>query len=119
MSRKIKRKYISKKTRDRVMQKYDGACAYCGSTNERLELDHLNPISSYHGTEEESNYMPACRPCNRFKSSFTLEQFRNELLMQKDRAFKYSINARMAKRYGFIKETTMNEVIFYFEKRSE
>ena len=118
-----KRKYISKKIRDSVLKMFDGACAYCGDSDKPLELDHIEPVASSRCKEDESNYLPACKICNRFKAAMTLEQFRSEILSQNERLFRYSVNARMARRYGMIRETGVKEVVFYFEaikrKRAE
>lgn len=55
------------------LAEYDGKCAYCGST-ERIEIDHKTPVSRG-GLNTIENIVPACRACNRRKSSKTAEEF--------------------------------------------
>lgn len=63
---------------------------------------------------DESNLLPACRQCNFYKSTFTIEQFRQRLKdvmmpnLQKD--FRY----RLAVKYGLIEEADKS-IIFYYE----
>lgn len=68
---KRKRKSISKTTRQKVLDKYGGHCAYCGKVLDlkTLRVDHLHP--HYRGGEDSfENYMPACYQCNFYKSLF-------------------------------------------------
>lgn len=60
------------------------------------------------------NMMPACRTCNGWKSTFDLEQFREEIKQQVVRARRYSPNFRLAEMYGLVEETNKPGV-FYFE----
>ena len=60
-------RYISKKTRKEVLDKYYHKCAYCGSTD-RLEIDHIKPISK-RGLSEFSNLQVLCKKCNLKKSN--------------------------------------------------
>ena len=53
---------------------------------------------------------------NIHEAAMSLKHFRSELLLQNERLFKHSFNARMAKRYGMIKETKVKSVVFYFER---
>lgn len=50
-----------------------GACKACGST-ERLEVDHIIPVSR-EGTDEVENLQPLCYDCNRAKSDQTMDEF--------------------------------------------
>jgi 5-methylcytosine-specific restriction endonuclease McrA len=61
------------------------------------------------------NIVPACAPCNLFKSVFTIEEFRKEISLQAERARKSSVNFRTAERFGLI-ELRYYPVIFWFEK---
>ena len=77
--------FISKSVREKVYNKYNHCCAYCGRKLEYkdMQVDHLIPhqrerFKRY--TEEElecfENYMPACRRCNHYKRAHSLEVFR-------------------------------------------
>lgn len=110
-----KRKSIPKEVRDRVKQKYNGRCAYCGELHEKLVIDHLVAIAYHGGTNDEENLMPACFSCNSLKTVYTLEQFRRTLSEQIIKARKYSVNFRFAEKYGQI-EIKETPIVFYFEK---
>jgi 5-methylcytosine-specific restriction endonuclease McrA len=57
-----------------LLREHQGRCAYCGAT-ERIEADHRTPLCRG-GSNEISNILPACRPCNRRKHRRTEEEFR-------------------------------------------
>ena len=46
-----------------IVAAYDGRCAYCAATPERITMDHVIPISKG-GNHTASNVVPACGPCN-------------------------------------------------------
>jgi 5-methylcytosine-specific restriction endonuclease McrA len=125
---------MNKKERDIVYNKYDGKCAYCGcDLSKGWHVDHINPIrrneTDYgierinryratpiiRGENVISNYNPACRQCNIWKSTYSIEQFRNEVSEQINRLNSYSANYRNAKRFGLVEEI-IKPVVFYFEK---
>jgi len=111
----IPRKPIPKSVRDRVKSKFKGRCGYCGEESERLQVDHINPLASMRGTNEESNLMPSCFQCNNFKGDMTLEEFRNSLEENPRKAMAYSVNHRMALKYHQI-EVIENQIVFYFKR---
>lgn len=45
---------------------FDGACAYCGTTNKKLTVDHL-VAKSRGGTDDMCNLVPSCAACNHDK----------------------------------------------------
>lgn len=75
-----KRKPIPVAMRQLVHKKYGERCAYCGCplAYKDMQVDHLHPLKKG-GTDELENLMPACRSCNHYKESFTLEQFRDRI----------------------------------------
>ena len=126
---------LTKAERRRVWDKSDGRCWYCGCPlpERGWHADHLNPVRRVSRIERGTgkavitgdmerpernsveNIVPACAPCNLFKSVFTLAEFRSELERQVDRGRKASVNFRMAEKFGLI-EATGNPVVFWFEK---
>lgn len=112
----VKRKSIPKKTRLKVYEMYNGHCAYCGCEIEykEMQVDHVNSLYWNNGKDDISNYKPACRMCNFYKSTMSLEEFREQLKTIPNRAEKEFIY-RLGKRYGLIKEID-NPIKFYFEK---
>lgn len=51
---------------DAIHELLEQPCAYCGTTEEEIEIDHIVPLSRG-GTNDPENLAPACRPCNRSK----------------------------------------------------
>ncbi len=56
-----------------VLQKWDYACAYCGS-KDRLTLDHVIPRSR-HGSDAVTNLVCACYGCNQRKGNRRVQEF--------------------------------------------
>lgn len=117
----MKRKAIPKLIRQQVYEKYNGHCAYCGCELEYkdMQVDHINSVYRavymHEGVDEcINNYMPSCRQCNFYKSTFTLEEFRKRLSGITERLEKTFIY-RLAKKYGLIEEHD-KEIQFYFER---
>lgn len=46
-----------------IVAAYGSRCAYCGCRPERLEMDHVIPLSKG-GQHASDNVVPACQPCN-------------------------------------------------------
>lgn len=112
-----KRLPITKEIRQQVYDKYDGCCAYCGEEFKDIkdmQVDHLHPVY-LGGTNDIDNLMPSCRMCNFYKSTYTLEKFREQLgllLGRLDKQFIY----RLAKKYQLVEEHKDKvPVKFYFE----
>lgn len=111
-----KRKSISKKVRKEVYEMYAGHCAYCGCEIEykEMQVDHIQPFY-LEGKDIKENYRPSCRMCNFYKSTFSVEDFREQLGLIKGRLEKEYIY-RLAKKYGLIEEKEI-KIKFYFEER--
>jgi len=54
--------------------KWDSACAYCGATRVRLNVEHIR-ARSRGGSSRISNLVLACVPCNEAKGSTPIEVF--------------------------------------------
>ena len=118
--------------RQKIHQKYNGHCAYCGKeiTVKEMQIDHAEPImrkSTYQNgkfrqlgecefpeLDCESNMMPSCRKCNNRKWTCGIEDFRSELSKQVMRAEKTCAAFRMALLYKQV-EKTEKPIVFYFE----
>lgn len=107
---------FSTKIRKLVHEKHDGHCAYCGHeiTQKQMQVDHIIPKVG-RGTDDMDNLNPSCRACNNYKLFFSIEDFRYKLADQIRLARDYSVNFRLAERYGLI-EVKATEIIFYFER---
>lgn len=108
--------------------KYKGHCAYCGDklfSMDNMQVDHIEPIfrgrpkSEQQFLEKErlesfENKNPACCRCNRWKSTYSIEQFRDQIQQQTKRLKRDSAGYRLARAFQLIEETD-NPVKFYFE----
>ena len=112
------RKKLTKAQRLRVYNMYGGRCAYCGRhiRYEDMQVDHMVPLDNG-GADNEGNYAPACRMCNHYKSTYTVEKLREQLGMLQERLRKDYIY-RLALQYGLIREAE-NKVTFFFEKKRD
>jgi 5-methylcytosine-specific restriction endonuclease McrA len=118
------RKTISKAMRQQVYDSLNGHCGYCGCkiTIKEMQVDHIEAVYLHEkelkaGKVPEinsiENYMPACRACNFYKSTMSIEKFRKQLETLPERLEKVFIY-RLAKKYGIVKENC-EKVKFYFE----
>lgn len=114
---------LTKKQRSEMCGKYDYKCSYCGKPlGEKWHVDHIEPVRRGALGEKMlnpeldtiENMTPACIQCNLFKGGMPLETFREEISMQVDRAWKTSVNFRMARMYKQI-ELTPKPIVFWFE----
>ncbi len=119
--------------REVVHAKYDGHCAYCGCeiTVKQMQVDHIIPKRQYsethgclivncqkfteYGLDDIRNLNPACRVCNNWKLTHSIEQFRHEISMQVERVRAKTAGFRMSEKYGLVQEIKQ-PVIFYFER---
>lgn len=79
-----------------------------------MQVDHVHP-KVMGGTDDPSNLLPACRPCNNYKLFFPLEQFRKMIATQIELLRRNSMNFRTAERFGLV-QAMPREIVFYFER---
>lgn len=110
-----KRKHIPERTRREIYNKYGGRCAYCGWPIEygEMQIDHLIPLRNG-GSDDVSNYMPACRMCNLYKGTSSVEKFRENLQSLISRLEKVNIY-RLALRYCFVMDGDIWPLRFWYE----
>jgi 5-methylcytosine-specific restriction endonuclease McrA len=115
--------------REEVYSKCGGHCAYCGKkiTIKKMQVDHIEPhwhtltedqairAKVVKGSHDLDNLNPSCARCNKWKSTYNLEQFRKVIETSLDRLERDTPNFRLAKDYGLIIEQPQ-KVVFYFEK---
>lgn len=112
------------KKRRAIFDKSGGKCWYCGCNlpEKGWHVDHFEPVYRNCGVNGDlhperhhiDNLVPACAPCNLFKSVFDLEAFRCEIDAQRERCRKASSGFRIAERMGLI-EVHSKPVVFWFE----
>ena len=57
-----------------ILQTFNYRCAYCHKESNRMEKDHIIPLSRG-GNHTKSNIIPACRSCNSRKHNKTLLEY--------------------------------------------
>lgn len=120
-----KHKAIPKKKRIALYDKYNHKCAYCGCDLEykEMQVDHVKSVYANTDikqtmTEKEmydmANLLPACRQCNFYKSSMSLEDFRKRLRIIMWNNLRKELGYKLALKYGLIEEKP-KDIVFYFE----
>lgn len=109
------RKRITASERQQVYKKYDGHCAYCGKEIDikDMQVDHMTPLR-LGGTDDMSNYMPACRRCNHYKRGNSLEGFRKLIEDIPKKLERDSYICRVGMDYKIV-ESHEKPIKFYFE----
>ena len=112
-----KRKKFTKSARQQIYDMFNGHCAYCGCeiTLQHMQADHIEPLE-LGGADEMSNLYPACRSCNHYKHTITIERFRQVLERMPSVLMRDNVTYRNAVRSGLIKHPENPKVEFYFEK---
>lgn len=87
-----------------------------------MQVDHVIPMELYDayksiGKDLDSieNMLPACRSCNNYKSTLSVEKFREAVEKWPVVLSRDSITYRNAVRFGMVVPVP-HKVIFYFEK---
>ena len=81
-----------------------------------MQVDHIE--AKYLGGKDDiKNYNPSCRQCNFYKSTFSLDQFKQQLATITERIKKPFI-VRLAMKYGIISFKPFDGK-FYYEKLNE
>lgn len=113
------RKYISKKDRMLIYNKFGGHCAYCGIEMEYkdMQVDHVVPLEGWskQGSDTLDNMFPACRSCNHYKRARTLEGWRRILEKTPQTLERDCYTYRQAVKFGTVTPTP-KKIVFYFEK---
>lgn len=111
-----KRRKLTKAERQTVYDKCSGHCAYCGCdlAYGDMQVDHVDAVARGGGDDME-NWLPACRPCNYYKSTLTLDDFRECISRWPGNLMRDSVTYRNAVRFGVVTPTPHN-VVFYFER---
>ena len=118
-----KRRKLTRVERETVYARCNGRWAYCGTQigMKNMQVDHVIPMEFYElyqtngfDLDTMDNYLPACRSCNHYKSTMTLEKFRKAIerypiVLERD-----SVTYRNAVRFGMV-QPTPKKVQFYFE----
>lgn len=120
-----KHKTIPKKVRIALYEKYNHKCAYCGNeiAYKEMQVDHVasvyvNTDFQKNMTDEqmyaEENLLPSCRQCNFYKSTMTVDNFRERLQTTLLDNLMSTFQWRLAEKYGLV-QYVPHDIKFYFE----
>lgn len=122
----------SKSQREKLRQKFDGRCGYCGEELTKMQADHVKPVirlttdpwgktlpaseRRYIKPERNvvGNMMPACPACNNSKGGYDLEGWRDLISRSAEIVAKQKPIFKAGVRFGVI-EVTDQPVVFHFE----
>lgn len=120
----MKRKPIPKEVRQKVYDKYDGHCAYCGCELDMksMQVDHIESVYFAELAHKEvndtlDNYMPACRACNFYKGAGGIEHLRWWIKHTLEKTCVQTFQSKLAMKYGILEFKPWDEK-FYFEKEN-
>lgn len=111
---------MNQRQRIQIFNKYGGHCAYCGCALDikDMQVDHIN--AKYLGGENVlENYNPSCRQCNFYKSTMSIEDFRERIENTLIPNLKKNFDYRLANKYGLVGEVEEKPIKFYFEGETE
>ena len=113
------RRKLTKTERQQVYEKCNGHCGYCGIeiAYKDMQVDHMEPLKRG-GIDNLGNMLPACRSCNHYKATLTVEEFRKYLSGIPHRLMRDSIPFQVGSRFGIVKTDT-NKPVFYFEQMED
>lgn len=112
-----RRRALTPFERQQIYGKFGGHCAYCGCeiAIKEMQADHMIPLH-LGGADEISNLSPACRACNHYKSTYTVEKFRAVIQQAPAVLMKSSATYRNLVRFGLIKHPEKNCGAVLFRK---
>ena len=119
-----RRKKLTQAEREAVYAKTNGHCAYCGAeiTLKQMQADHVIPMEFFDAykavgkdIDNIENMLPACRSCNNYKSSLTLEKLRQAIERWPTILARDSVTYRNAVRFRLVVPNP-HPVVFYFEQ---
>ena len=111
---------FSKTVRQKVYNKYNGHCAYCGRKLDYkdMQVDHFIPYKAWGVIDIDKdsfeNLMPSCRLCNHYKRANSLETFRR-YISEIPKKLKQNYIYKVGLIYGNIIENE-KQIKFYFEE---
>ena len=106
--------------RQKIYQKYDGRCSYCGHGIEyhEMQVDHIEARAKFSDSRDADfweNLTPSCRPCNIRKNTMSIKRFRAELSRDIEQLKRDQPKFRLLLKYNLISVNSF-PVVFYFEK---
>jgi 5-methylcytosine-specific restriction endonuclease McrA len=128
---------MNKELKHKIKVKYNGRCAYCGiELDNTWQVDHMISKREYssqiqagkqpkhlkhltlNDVDHIDNLTPACKPCNNYKHSYSVDFFRETLKTMLNKKHEYLFKSKtkmqVALNMGTVKLQEWDGV-FYFE----
>ena len=116
----------NKKVRQQIKDKYKGRCAYCGvDITKQMQIDHIIPLKRCMGLTHKhqcelnkvENYNPSCSLCNAKKKTFSINDFKDDIIDDIRKLSEYNPKFKLLLRLGLIKISKLQyDKILYFER---
>lgn len=114
----LTRKRLTKDQRTQIWNMCNHRCAYCGCdiSFKEMQVDHVIPLGADKNMEYDTidNMLPACRSCNHYKSTLSLEAFRKRIGNMHNVLMRDNVTYKNAIRFGVIKPVK-KPIIFYID----
>lgn len=111
-----KRKQFKTFKRQKIYNKTRGRCGYCGVKLEpdNFQVDHIFPLARG-GTNLEHNLIASCHMCNKYKSTFTVVEFKKRIFEHIETIRRSNGKFRLLEHIGmvWVKEDSLE---FYYER---
>ncbi len=110
-----KRKAFKSHKRQRIYNKTQGRCGYCGVNlaPDNFQVDHIHPLARG-GTNLDINLVASCETCNKSKGKMTVSEFKEYILNQVDKIRASNGKFRLMEHFGMI-WVRKESLVFYFE----
>lgn len=111
------RKTVSKEVRQNVYGKYGHRCAYCGLKiqYENMQISQKVPYYKMENADSYENLLPACRLCNSYKRTLTVDDFRKKIAGFR-RELLNNPKYQMLYRFALVPDEEDTNPVFYFEQ---
>ena len=113
---------MKKELREKVFDKYDGHCAYCGCKLQMkdMQVDHigsqyLTRLKGEKVIETIETLNPSCRKCNFYKGTLSIERFRYSLANILQKSVQKPFQFKLALKYDMVSVKEWDKK-FYYEK---
>lgn len=110
-----KRKAFKSHKRQRIFNKTNGRCGYCGIklAKDNFQVDHIYPLCKG-GTNLDINLVASCNLCNQTKGKMSVVEFKRYILSKDKELREKSSKYRLLEHFGIV-WVKKQAIIFYLE----
>jgi len=111
---------MRKELREKVFDKYDGHCAYCGCKLQMkdMQVDHIDSqyltrLKNEKVIETIETLNPSCRQCNFYKGTLSIEGFRRSLANILQKSVQKPFQFKLALKYDMVSVKEWDKKFYY------